>query len=74
MNLGKVIVICAIVYLAFALPLHAVKDQAVQQCNKAYSEQGFDIVLSTEGFGPVECKCKSSLSRVEKTIETNFEQ
>lgn len=70
MKLEKIAVLCIVAYLAIALPLYILNQQAVKQCQPACEENGFDIVISAAIAGEkIRCNCLDSVTRLEKIVE-----
>lgn len=69
MKWESIAVLCIIAYLAIALPLYILNQQAVKQCQPACEAEGFDIVISAASGGEkTECRCLDSITRQERII------
>ncbi|MFA4855686.1 MAG: hypothetical protein WC634_03820 [archaeon] len=69
MKWESIAVLCIIAYLAIALPLYILNQQAVKQCQLACEEEGFDLVVSAASWGEkTECRCFDSIARQEKFV------
>ena len=69
MGWEKTLGIGIVLYLAIALPLHALNEQAVLECEEACSKEGFNAVISAIGtVNGIECRCFNSYGREEKLV------
>ncbi len=49
MGWEKILGIGIVLYLAIALPLHALNEQSVLECEEACSKEGFNVVIRATG-------------------------
>ena len=69
MKLENIAVAALLLYLAIAVPLALLNNQAMENCSTECSKQGFDIVISAASQGSaIECRCLSQHDRSEKIV------
>ena len=68
-KLEKIGIAALLIYLAIAVPLALLNNQAMENCATECSKQGFDIVISAASQGnAIQCRCLNQYDRSEKTV------
>lgn len=69
MKLERLAVAVLLLYLAIAVPLALLNNQAMENCATECNKQGFDIVISAASQGSaIQCRCLSQHDRAEKIV------
>ncbi len=69
MNWQKIFALGVVLYLALALPMYYLNEEAVEKCRPACSKEGFDEVIgATHSSQGVQCRCFNTISTKERYV------